>query len=101
MVEAQQIIISPVLTEKTNMMRETGQKKYTFRVHPRANKIEIMNAVSELFSVRPTKCNVLNVKPKPRMARTRSGWRKGNTTPWKKAIVTLEAGQHIDIIEGS
>ena len=97
-----QIIIEPVLTEKTNSMRETeGAMKYTFRVNPRANKIQIMEAVKSLFSVKPVDCKIINVKAKPRQSRTKSGIRSGSTTPWKKAIVTLAAGNKIDIIEGA
>lgn len=99
--DVDKIIIEPVLTEKSNVMKEGEQKKYTFKVHPRANKIEIMKALDELYSVRPEKCNVMSVKAKPRMARTRSGMRKGNTTPWKKAIVTLKKGDSIDVFEGA
>lgn len=97
---ADQVILEPVLTEKSNMMRETDVKKYCFKVDPRANKIEIMAAVEELFSVKPVSCNVLSVKAKPRFARTKSGYRKGSTAPWKKAIVTLAKGESIDVIEG-
>ncbi len=97
-----QIIIEPVLTEKTNSMRETeGALKYTFKVDPRANKIQIMEAVKSLFSVKPVDCKIINVKAKPRQSRTKSGIRAGSTTPWKKAIVTLAAGNKIDIIEGA
>lgn len=96
-----QIIIEPVLTEKTNAMREAeGAVKYTFKVNPRANKIQIMDAVKILFSVKPVDCKIINVKAKPRQSRTKSGVRSGRTTPWKKAIVTLAAGNKIDIIEG-
>lgn len=97
-----QVIIEPVLTEKTNAMRETeGAVKYTFKVNPRANKIQIMDAVKNLFSVKPVDCKIINVKAKPRQSRTKSGIRSGSTTPWKKAIVTLAAGNKIDIIEGA
>ena len=96
-----QVIIEPVLTEKTNSMRESeGAVKYTFKVNPRANKIQIMEAVKTLFSVKPVDCKVINVKAKPRQSRTKSGIRSGSTTPWKKAIVTLSTGEKIDIIEG-
>lgn len=98
--EADSIIIEPVLTEKTNILRESESKKYVFKVNPRANKLQIMKAVHELFSVNPLDCRVLNVKSKPRMARTRSGFRMGNTASWKKAIVTLPKGERIDIFEG-
>lgn len=97
-----QIIIEPVLTEKTNSMRETeGAVKYTFKVNPRANKMQIMEAVKSLFSVKPIDCKIINVKAKPRQSRTKSGIRSGSTTPWKKAIVTLAEGNKIDIIEGA
>lgn len=97
---ADQIIIEPVLTEKTNIMRENEQKKYTFKIDPRANKVQVMQAVEELFSVKPMKCNIVSVKGKPKQTRTRSGVRRGSTTPWKKAIVTLAAGDSISAIEG-
>lgn len=101
--DADQIIQEPVLTEKTNAMRQGEVKKYTFKVHPKANKIQIMSAIRELFSVKPVSCNVINVKKKPKMSRTqkRSGPRYGSTTPWKKAMVTLRKGETIDIIEGT
>ncbi len=96
-----QIIIEPVLTEKTNSMRESeGKVKYTFKVDPRANKLQIMEAVKRLFSVNPVECRIINVKAKPRQSRTKSGIRAGSTTPWKKAIVTLAEGNKIEIIEG-
>ncbi len=97
---ADQVIIEPVLTEKSNSMRETEVKKYAFKVNPRANKIQIMQAVEQLFSVKPVSCNVVNVKGKPKFTRTKSGMRAGNTGPWKKAIVTLAKGDAIDAIDG-
>ncbi len=97
---ADQIIIAPVLTEKSNVMRESDQKKYTFKVSPRANKIQVMRAVEELFSVKALDCNMLWVKSKPKFTRTRSGARSGATAPWKKAIVTVAKGDAINAIEG-
>ena len=94
------IIIEPVLTEKTNMLRDGDEKKYVFKVHQRANKLQIMKAVHTLFSVNPMNCRIINVKPKPRSARTKSGFRVGHTGKWKKAIVTLPRGEHIDVFEG-
>jgi len=99
--EPDTVIIAPVLTEKTNVMREAEERKYVFRVHAKANKMQIMKAVHELFSVNPVNCRVMNVKPKPRSARTRSGFRVGFTSTWKKAIVTLPRGERIDVFEGS
>lgn len=97
---ADQVIIEPVLTEKSNIVRESDQKKYTFKVDPRANKIQVMRAVEELFSVKAVSCNIVNVKSKPKFTRTRSGARSGATTPWKKAIVTVAKGDSISAIEG-
>ena len=98
--EALEVLIEPVLTEKTNVLREGETRKYVFKVDPRANKIQIMGAVKELFNVQPVACNIVNVKSKPRMARTKSGMRYGKTTPWKKAIITLKAGDKIDAVDG-
>lgn len=89
-----QIIIEPILTEKTNGQREEGV--YTFRVNPRANKIQIRNAVDTLFKVHTVDCRVVNVKPKPKRQR----YRIGKTARWKKAIVTLAAGEKISVFEG-
>jgi large subunit ribosomal protein L23 len=95
-----QVIIEPVLTEKSNVMREAEQKKYSFRVDPRANKVQIKQAVESLFQVNPVACNVSWVKSKPKSTRTKSGYRSGRTTAWKKAVVTLKSGERIDAIEG-
>ena len=95
------VIIEPVLTEKTNSMRESEVKSYVFKVHQQANKYQIMKAVYSLFSVRPQTCRIINVKPKPRSSRTKSGNRVGFTSTWKKAIVTLPKGERIDVFEGS
>ncbi|MBN2049454.1 MAG: 50S ribosomal protein L23 [Spirochaetales bacterium] len=99
--EPEKIIIEPVLTEKTNLQRETGEtRKYTFKVHSKANKSQVMKAVKDLFSVHPVSCNVAIVKRKPRMSRSKSGMRVGYKAPWKKAIVTLRKGERIEAFEG-
>lgn len=90
-----EIVLRPLLTEKTNVMRERG--KYAFQVNPRANKIEIMNAVRDLFDVNPVGCNVVRVKGKPKRVR----YRAGRTASWKKAVVTLAPGETIAIFEGA
>ena len=98
--DVMKVLIQPVLTEKTNQMREGESKKYVFKVDPRANKIQIMSAVKELFNVQPVACNIVSVKATPRMAMTKSGMRSGLTTPWKKAMLTLKAGDKIDSVDG-
>ena len=89
------VIIEPILTEKSNTQRENH--KYAFKVDPRANKIEIVQAVRRLFDVHPIGCNVVTVKPKPKRVR----YKKGYTASWKKAIVSLPQDEAIGIFEGA
>jgi large subunit ribosomal protein L23 len=89
------IIIEPLLTEKSNILRE--QNKYFFKVDPRANKLQVMNAVQKLFNVHPVSCNIVNVKPKPKRVR----YQKGYTASWKKAVVTLRENERIPLFEGA
>ncbi|MDR2588850.1 MAG: 50S ribosomal protein L23 [Spirochaetales bacterium] len=89
------IIIAPVLTEKSNALREAG--KYVFRVDPRANKYQISEAVRKLFNVHPVACNIINVGGKPKRLRNRPGL----TSSWKKAVVTLAKGEKIAVFEGA
>lgn len=93
--DADQIIVEPLLTEKTNRLRESHT--YAFRVDSRANKIQIKDAVTTLFDVHPTACRIINVKAKPKRVR----YRKGSTATWKKAVVTLPANESIGIFEGA
>ncbi|MDR2509477.1 MAG: 50S ribosomal protein L23 [Spirochaetaceae bacterium] len=88
------ILVEPVLSEKTNNMRETG--KYVFKVDPRATKLDIKEAVRRLFKVNPVACQVMMVAGKPKRLR----YRKGTTPTWKKAIVTLAKGEKIALFEG-
>ena len=92
---ADQIIIEPVLTEKSNVMKETG--RYVFKVDPRANKLEVRRAVESLFGVHPVQCNIINVKGKPKRVRYKNGY----TASWKKAVVTLREGESISALEGA
>ncbi len=91
----EQVIIEPILTEKSNVLRESGV--YTFRVNPSSNKIQIKRAVADLFNVHPVKCHVLTVKGKPKRTR----YAKGKTASWKKAVVTLAEGERIAVFEGA
>ncbi len=91
----EQIIIAPIVTEKTNGQREDSV--YTFQVDPRANKIQIRDAVSRLFNVHAIDCRIINVSGKPK--RTRAA--KGRSASWKKAIVQLEKGETIAVFEGA
>lgn len=89
------ILIEPVLSEKTNVLREDCQ--YVFRVDPRATKLQIKEAVKRLFEVHPISCNIINVKGKPKRLRGRSG----TTSAWKKAIVRIAKGESIKAFEGA
>ena len=82
---AHDIIIAPVITEKS--MSGIADKKYTFKVAKDANKIEIADAVEKLFKVNVAKVNTVNVRGKEK----RMGRYSGNTASWKKAIVTLKS----------
>ncbi len=84
---AQDIIIKPIVTEKS--MMGIADKKYTFEVAKAANKIEIAKAVEELFKVKVSKVNTVNMRGKFR----RQGRYEGYTRSWKKAYVTLAAKQ--------
>ena len=90
------IIKYPLITEKSTILREE-MSKYTFRVDKRANKIEIKEAIETIFpDVEVVAVNTLNVRGKPKRFRFR---KKGRNPDWKKAIVTLSAGDTIDIYE--
>lgn len=91
----EQIVLKPILTEKSNGQREYGE--YTFRVDPRANKVQIKYAVSQLFGVHAVTCRIINVKSKPKRTRTA----KGRTAAWKKAVVKLAEGEKIAAFEGA
>jgi large subunit ribosomal protein L23 len=90
-----EIIIEPVLTEKSNVMREAH--KYAFKVSSRANKLQIMATVGRLFGVHPLSCRIMTVKRKPKRVRYRLGY----TAAWKKAIITLPEGETISVFEGA
>ena len=90
----EQILLAPVLSEKSNELREQG--KYVFKVDPAASKIEIKEAVKKVFNVKVIDCTVMNVRGK--MKRTRG--RPGLTSSWKKAIVRLAPGETIKVFEG-
>ena len=92
---AQDIIIRPIVTEKSMMGIAT--KKYTFEVAKAANKIEIAKAVEELFKVKVAKVNTVSMRGKLR----RQGKYQGYTKSWKKAYVTLTAdSKPIEFFEG-
>ena len=88
---AYDIIKRPIITEQS--MADTEMKRYTFEVAKSANKIEVRKAVEEIFNVKVTKVNIINVKPKPKRVR----YQIGKTRAWKKAMVTLAEGDTIEL----
>ncbi len=92
--DAVQVIIRPVISEKSVALSETG--KYTFRVHDRAHKTQIRQAIERLFSVKVVEVRTSSVKSKPK----RRGQTAGRTRQWKKAIVQVREGDSIPIFGG-
>ncbi len=92
---AQDIVIAPIITEKS--MSVIADKKYTFKVATDANKVEIAAAIEKLFGVEVAKVNTVNVRGHKR----RMGRYEGTTAAWKKAVVTLtEKSKTIDFFDG-
>ncbi len=89
----QDIILRPIITENSMMGISGG--KYTFKVAPDANKIEIAQAVEALFHVTVTKVNTINCKGRAK----RVGMNAGYKSDWKKAIVTVKEGDSIEFFE--
>jgi large subunit ribosomal protein L23 len=86
------ILRTPIITEKGAIL-QASQNKYIFQVATDANKIEVKKAVEEIYNVKVTKVNLMNIRGK--LKRVRSAY--GRTAAWKKAIVTLKAGNSIDL----
>jgi large subunit ribosomal protein L23 len=94
------VILKPVITEKS--MADTAEKKYTFLVHPEANKAQIKEAVEKMFDgVKVDKVNTMNKQGKTKQRRTAAGITEGKTAKTKKAIVKLTAdSKDIEIYAG-
>lgn len=92
--DASQVVIRPVVSEKSYVLASAD--KYTFRVHPRAHKTQIRQAVETLFEVKVVEVRTMTVRPKPK----RRGYTSGRTRAWKKAIVQVRAGDSIPIFQG-
>ena len=92
--DASQVIIRPVVSEKSFVLAEAG--KYTFRVHDRAHKTEIRQAIEGLFNVHVVDVRTAWVNSKPK----KRGYTSGRTRRWKKAMVQVAPGQTIPIFRG-
>lgn len=91
------IIRRPVVTEKSNLMADVNNH-YTFVVHPSANKLQVKQAVELAWpNVRVTKVRIANMPAKRARRLRRVSIRK---TGWRKAVVTLQPGNRIDLFEG-
>lgn len=92
-----EVLKRPIVTEKSSRQSEPeDQKRYTFEVDRRANKLQVKEAVETAFDVRVVAVNVMNVPGKQR----RLGRQQGRTPSWRKAVVTLAPGQRIQLFEG-
>jgi large subunit ribosomal protein L23 len=89
------IIIKPVITEK---MTALGEKlnRYGFIVQRKSNKLQIKKAVEELYGVQISSVNTMVIPGKTKTRHTKSGFVSGQTSAYKKAIVTLKEGETID-----
>ncbi len=93
----EEVIIRPIITEKTNRLME-DLNKYVFEVHKDANKHEIKHAVEKLFGVKVKMVNTLYTRPRVKRTITKKGRVLGNTRAYKKAIITLEKNSKIDLM---
>jgi large subunit ribosomal protein L23 len=95
MKNARDVIVAPVVSEKSYALMEEGI--YTFKVHPSASKPEIRDAVQSIFGVKVSKVNTLNRKGKRK--RNRRTFTYGARPDTKRAIVTLVQGETIDLFQ--
>lgn len=91
---AYNILIKPLITEKASNLQH--ENKYVFEVRESSNKIEITDAIEEVYGIKPLSVNTVRVNGK----KVRSGKRVGRRKDWKKAVVTLPAGKTINLYEG-
>ncbi len=91
------IIYRPIVTEKSTQLQEKGI--YAFEVELHSNKIDIARAVQKKFSVTVVNVRTMNYKGKSKTQLTKKGRFAGKTSRYKKAIVTLKAGEKIDLFE--
>ena len=89
-----EVLRRPIISEKNTALQE--QNKYVFEVAQEANKYQVKQAVEKAFKVRVVAVNMITVPGKTR----RVGRRQVKTSPWKKAVVSLETGQKIEFFEG-
>lgn len=90
-----QVLIKPIITEKMTQDSELFNR-YGFIVDPKANKLQIKEAVESTYGVSVTKVRTMNYGPNRRTRFTKTGVQQGKTNAFKKAIVDVEEGDTID-----
>ena len=93
--DARDVIVAPRITEKG--MADALNQQYTFVVHPHATKTQIRHAIEEIFKVSVLHVNTVNVRGKTRNFARRGTRTSGKQRDYKKAIVTIKAGQKIEL----
>jgi large subunit ribosomal protein L23 len=91
------VLIKPIFTEKQTALTDKYENRYGFIVKPSANKVQIKNAVETIYNVHVESVNTMQYDGKKRSRYTKSGVVSGNTTAFKKAIITLKKGETIDL----
>ncbi|NNV56730.1 50S ribosomal protein L23 [Limnovirga soli] len=91
-----EVLIKPILTEKANAQQDK-LRRFTFKVHRRANKLEIKDAVEKFYGVSVTEVNTVVVPGKNKTKFTKAGFIKGVKPSYKKAYVTVAEGETIDL----
>ena len=89
-----EVLVAPILSEKSVAAKD-AQNRYTFRVHTSANKVDIKKAVETLFKVKVEKVRTMIFMGKMHKV----GRYEGRRSDWKKAVVTVKAGQKIDLTD--
>lgn len=90
------IIIKPIISEKANYLQDL-RGAYSFLVNPKANKIQIRNAIEAAYGVKVTDVRTMIYAPKVSSKNTKKGLQVGKTNKLKKAVVSLAGGEVIDI----
>ncbi len=93
---AREILLRPIMTEKS-MRQKEEQNVVTFQVRPDANKVEIRQAVEAVFNVKVAAVRTSSFEGKLK----RMGRHHGRRPDWKKAVVALQPGHKIDLVEGA
>jgi large subunit ribosomal protein L23 len=94
--KASDVLIKPVLSEKANKLSEK-QNRYSFIVDKKANKLEIKKAVEQFYGVQVSEVNTMVVASKVKSKYTKAGFISGRKPSKKKAVVTVAAGETIDL----